>query len=246
MVMQSLWIGTQLGDLQRLSIQSFLAHGHTYHLFAYDDVGPVPDGAVVIDAATVLPRDAVFTYKHGFGAGSHSAFSNLFRYVLLHERGGWWVDLDLICLRPFDFDAPYVIATEVDNDGTTTCATCAFTCPPGAEVLQHCIDVVNAADKERLEWGQIGPQLFTTAVARFGLEQHCVPPSAFNPIDWVDYAQIAAPAGDLTRLAGSHGLHTWNQMWKQAGIHIADAPPDSLYGLLRARYARARPASGGL
>ncbi|MFN7917451.1 MAG: glycosyltransferase [Vicinamibacterales bacterium] len=244
MVMQSLWIGKPLGELQRLSIQSFLANGHPYHLFAYDDVGSVPEGAVVIDAATVLPREAIFTYQHGFGAGSHSAFSNLFRYVLLHQRGGWWVDLDLICLRPFDFDAPYVIATEVDNDGTTTCATCAFTCPPGAPVLQHCIDVVNAADKDRLEWGQIGPQLFTTAVARFGLDAHRVPSSTFNPIDWVDYAQIAAAGGDLARLAGSHALHTWNQMWKQAGIDITASPPDSLYGQLRARYGSGAPTAG--
>lgn len=244
MVMQSLWIGSPLGDLQRLSIQSFLAHGHEYHVYAYDDVGPVPAGAVLIDAATVLPRESIFTYRNGFGAGSHSAFSNLFRYALLHDRGGWWVDLDLICLRPFDFDAPYVLATEIDNDNVTSCATCAFTCPAGAEVLQYCIDVVHAVDKDRLEWGQIGPQLFTTAVDAHGLNGFRVPPATFNPINYEDFAQIAAPGGDLSRLAGSYALHVWNQMWKTAGIDPTMSAADSLYGLLRARYAAATSGAG--
>ena len=45
-------------------------------------------------------------------SGSLAAFSNLFRYKLLLERGGWWVDTDVICLRPFRVRDELVIASE--------------------------------------------------------------------------------------------------------------------------------------
>jgi len=36
-----LWIGSKLSTMQRLSICSFMAHGHDYHLFTYEDVANV-------------------------------------------------------------------------------------------------------------------------------------------------------------------------------------------------------------
>ncbi len=36
-------------------------------------------------------------------------FANFFRYKLLLEKGGWFVDSDTICMRPFDFDNEYVL-----------------------------------------------------------------------------------------------------------------------------------------
>lgn len=34
-VIQGLWVGGSLSRLEKLSIQSFLAYGHEYHLYAY-------------------------------------------------------------------------------------------------------------------------------------------------------------------------------------------------------------------
>jgi len=60
---QSLWIGERLSKIELLSIQSFLAHGHEYHLYVYADVGDVPSGVILKDAATVIPGDCIFTIK---------------------------------------------------------------------------------------------------------------------------------------------------------------------------------------
>ena len=111
-LVQSLWIGDSLPAMQRLSISSFLRNGHGYHLYSYNDIDGVPPGTTVKDAATILPRDSIFFYQTGFGKGSYSAFSNLFRYKLLLERGGWWVDTDVVCLRHLDFQQAMVFATE--------------------------------------------------------------------------------------------------------------------------------------
>ena len=35
---QSLWIGGELSPMEQLSIASFLAHGHEYHLYSYGEV----------------------------------------------------------------------------------------------------------------------------------------------------------------------------------------------------------------
>ena len=234
---QSVWIGRSLPPLQQLSIRSFLAHGHVYHLYTYGEVDGVPAGATIRDAREILPGDRIFSYQQGFGRGSYSAFSNLFRYQLLFDRGGWWVDTDLVCLRPFAFESSLVFATEHEDDGTTHCATCALRCPAGAPLLAYCIDTVRSRDTQTLQWGEIGPQLFTTAVSHHRLTAHCAAVETFNPIDYIDFASLTAPDFDLSRLAGSHAVHFWNQMWKSRGLDpLADPPTTSACGALLARY----------
>src|SRR4051794_37495980 len=101
---QGLWVGGELSAMEQICIQSFLKNGHGFHLYTYGDVRGVPDGTVRLDGSTILPASKVFQYRNGSFAG----FSNFFRYRLLLEKGGWWVDLDTVCLQPFDFEAPYV------------------------------------------------------------------------------------------------------------------------------------------
>ena len=95
--MQSLWIGNALSMMEQLSIASFLANGHEYHLYNYEDIENAPDGTVLKAADQILPESMIFKYK---AYPSYAGFSNFFRYKLLLTKGGWWVDTDLVCLRP--------------------------------------------------------------------------------------------------------------------------------------------------
>src|SRR4030095_1161151 len=81
---QSLWIGAELSNMERTSIQSFLDHGHQYHLYAYQDVANVPAGAVLKDGNEIFPASLIFQYSD---RKTYAAFSNVFRYKLLLERG---------------------------------------------------------------------------------------------------------------------------------------------------------------
>ncbi len=92
---QSLWIGSALSTMERLSLTSFVAAGHNVHLYTYDDVAGVPEGVELRDANAILPRSRIFRYAEH---DTVSGFSNFFRYKLLLERGGWWVDTDVVCL----------------------------------------------------------------------------------------------------------------------------------------------------
>src|SRR5262245_20560095 len=101
-VFRSFWHGKPLSPYQQLCLKSFVDHGHEFILYSYDRID-VPAGIEFRDAAELFPRDRVFFYSSGPGAGSVSAFSNLFRYRLLHDHGGWWTDADIVCLSR---DAP--------------------------------------------------------------------------------------------------------------------------------------------
>ena len=228
--------------MQQLAIKSFLDHGHDIHLYAYDRIDDVPPGTTLCDATTVFSRDRVFQHKQGFGKGSYSTFSNLFRYKLVLERGGWWVDTDLVCLRPFEFQAAHVFATEMEGDAVLT-ATCAFRCPSGAPFLRHCLETGLARNPDDLKWSEIGPYLFHEAIIRFGLEEHRVPPATFNPINTWEFDDILKPDFDMTRLAGSSGLHFWNQVWKHEQRDPDEqVHPESLYAQLMRRHGLNHPS----
>ncbi len=236
-VVQSFWLGARLPALQLLSLRSFLAQGHDYHLYAFEPIENVPDGVTMLDAASILPRDSVFTYQRGFGRGSSSAFSNLFRYKLLYERGGWWVDTDVVCLRPFDFDADFVFATERDPERRQTVASCVIKSPANADYLKYCLDSCGSRDKSTIEWGEIGPRLVSDAVTRFNLDRFLLPPEAFNPIDYSLFSEIQAAGFEMARLSESFAVHLWNQKWKTHCLDPNyDGAPDSLYAWLRRRY----------
>jgi len=108
----SLWIGNTLSKIELLTLHSFIAQGHVFHLWTYEKLlTKIPVGVVIEDANKILPREMVFRYnninKYGHGKGSVSGFSDIFRYKLLYDKGGWWTDMDVTCLKPLNFSVPY-------------------------------------------------------------------------------------------------------------------------------------------
>ena len=98
-IIQSLWIGNELSNIEKLCINSYIKNGHTFHLYTYDEIKNVPKECVIKDAQEILPKDDIFAYNSGLGKGSFSAFSNYFRYKLLELKGNWWTDTDIVCLK---------------------------------------------------------------------------------------------------------------------------------------------------
>src|SRR5829696_4895343 len=99
-IVQGLWFYGDLPLLQQISIASFLANGHEYHLYTYGSVGNAPPGTTFRDAGELIPESKVFQDR---GEKGYAAFADGFRYRLLLDRGGWWVDTDVVCLKFFDF-----------------------------------------------------------------------------------------------------------------------------------------------
>ena len=232
-VVQGLWIGGELSVMEQLSISSFLAHGHEYHLYTYGEVKHVPGGTVIRDGAEILPASMIFRYRV---KKSYSGFSNLFRYKLLFENGGWWVDTDVVCLRPFDFSSTYVYATERCREEVVA-TTCVIKAPAASPVMRHAFEVSDLKDPARLVWGEIGPKLMAEAVRRFSLQDYAQPSEVFCPLDPDEWHRVLAPDPSLTFGETTRAVHLWNEMWRRVDLDKdREYPSGCLYERLKARY----------
>ncbi|QNP42260.1 hypothetical protein H9L15_07720 [Sphingomonas daechungensis] len=83
-VLNTLWVGDQLGKLEQLCVLSGLAAGHPYHVYSYepDKLRGVPDGAEVRDAAEVMPRHRLLAYAE---CNSYALGANFWRYEMLRQ-----------------------------------------------------------------------------------------------------------------------------------------------------------------
>jgi hypothetical protein len=235
---QSLWIGSTLSTLEKLSIQSFMDHGHEFHLYAYQELKDLPMGAVLKDASDILPSSQIFQYRD---RKSFAAFSNIFRYKLLLERGGWWADTDVVSLRPFDHADEHVFASEtVQWRGMQTpqavVSSCLIRAPVGSPAMAAAYDGCLAKDWTTLAWGEIGPRLVGEVVDALGLQRFVQPPAAFCPVGYGEWRQLIEPQQPPLP-PQAYAVHFWNEMWRMAAQDKDDAyPPDSLYERLKRRH----------
>jgi hypothetical protein len=240
-----LWIGPRLSILERLSIASFLGNGHEVRLYTYSDVEGIPAGVVRHDGREILPAARVFTKASGIGKGSYAAFSQMFRYKLLLDHGGIWCDADVVCLRPFEFAAEYVIARErlapnvASKERSEKLNGCVLKVPPNSRVMLECYAICMDANKGELESGDVGPHLVTKRFERHGLDQYALPADAFCPLDWWKLHQLVS--GSYEPPPEAFALHFWNAAWKfQGQDKEADYPPDTIYERLKRRYGITR------
>ena len=233
-IIQGLWIGAELSLMEQLSIASFLANGHQFHLFVYSDVKNVPAGIVVRGGEEILPASAIFRYREN---GSYAGFSNLFRYELLWRYGGWWVDLDTICLRPFRFAYDYVIGSEPVAEGGSHPISGVLKTPSQSPLMQYVTQVCRGKNRETLRWGETGPKLVADAIKRFSLEEYVQASNIFCPLGWYEWDQVLDPTASVSLDTPVRAIHLWNEMWRSHGKDKgARYNPDCLYERLKAKY----------
>ncbi|HEU4387710.1 MAG TPA: glycosyltransferase [Blastocatellia bacterium] len=212
-IIKGLWIGPELSAMEQLSIRSFLANGHEYHLYVYDDVANVPPGTIIKDGNEILPASMIFQYKEH---KSYSAFSNFFRYKLLFERGGWWCDTDIVCLRPFDFTEEYVFSSESGPRGEVI-ASGVIRVPPGSQVMGYAWQICQQKDVGELRWGEVGPRLVAEAVKQLSLDRFVHSTETFCPVSYTDWQCVLDGASVPDFGDSTYAVHLWNEMWRRAG-----------------------------
>lgn len=230
---QSFWYGGTLSTMEILSISSFLRNGHTVDIYTYDNIKNLPLGANQLDANFILPKEDIFFDS----AGGISAFSDWFRYKLLYDKGGWWVDLDIICLKPFYTVDDYCFATEnfsSNHELGVTC--CVIKSPARAEFLGIMLDYIDSfAPYKDIQWGQFGPKLIHSTLQLFESSPYIMPVDAFCPVDWTDVKTLAYVQRELP--PNSFAIHMWNNLWR---INNIDKNlvyhPNSIYERLKSKY----------
>ncbi len=220
--------------MEKLSIRSYLEQDHSVHLYTYDDLDDIPPGAVRRDAREILPADQIFRYRSGFGKGSVSAFSNCFRYKLLLERGGWWTDLDSVCLRALNFDGQHVVGYQRHPCGAQSTASGLMKAPAGSAIMQFCWDISSQVDRTTVRWGQIGPALLDRALRELNVPVLRLEPSVFYPIDYWHAWELVERREVPT---DSSAIHLWNSQWRSHGLNPdAVFHPDCIYEQLKEKF----------
>lgn len=250
----SFWHGP-MGYLERMCLTSFVEHGHTVELYAYERPDNLPDGITFRDANEIIIKDRIFFYK---GDRSPAVFADLFRLELIAQDRGIWVDCDVYCVRPFsnlgDYvfgyaDAPSwrnlwnnhinnaVLGMPADSDLVRRLLT-VFTSseiPPGLPFWRHAEVVVRRALGEDLpihhmQFGASGPSPLSHFVREFGLIDKVQPKDVFYPLDWADAKTLLTPGSDIEGIVTPDTLavHIWNSALTDRHGRAALRPdPDS-------------------
>lgn len=234
----SFWHGP-LSWLERVSIASFVRHGHKVDIYSYEPEGDLPPGAEWKNAEEVVPREKLFFYK---GHGTPGAFSDLFRMNLMRKERGIWADCDVYCVRPIDDLGEYIFSWE--RPGSINGAVLRI--PSDAPLLDDLLSIFDLDNRPLLEphlplgrrlevaarrlfgdpvtpshmqYGATGPFALTHFVRRHGLIDEVLPRSVFYPVLYKDVPSLMAAGSSISDviLPDTHGVHIWRSQLTRRG-----------------------------
>lgn len=230
-IVGSLWIGNELSNMEIMSINSFLYHGYEYHLYVYDEIKNIPKGVIVKNGNTIINSSEIYHYKNG----SVSAFSNLFRFELIYQTGTIWVDMDLICLKYYDFTEKYIIVS-IPNKfyDKETIAVSLIKFPAKDPILLDAIQICKQKKYDILNgimvWG-LGPTTMDTVVNKYCLHSHVKPWYFSNSCSCDHVDSIVKPNWTTPDIKKTDNLiytlrlkniptetyfvHLWNDVWRR-------------------------------
>ena len=222
---RSFWHG-EFSPYQTLAMKSFIDYGHSYALYCYETL-PVPAGVQLRDANEIIPASRIFYYQTGSGRGSISGFSNLFRYRLLHDHGGWWVDADVVCLTDQVFEPEIFLGREEAH----AVGSAILRFPPRHPFMRELYERSEAAGPN-VSWGQTGPKLITRTLQASGLEKHVISTERSYPLSARDALHLLIPSeADRLRqvVRDASFLHLWNEIFRRAVVLKWIAPPPASF-----------------
>ena len=226
-IVRTFWHGPPLDPYRLLCLRSFVAQGHRVELFTYSEGLSLPDWIVQRNANDIWPTDRVLRYQSGAGLGNPALHANLFRLALLQRLGGWWIDADVILLRPDLPDDVYFFARE--DEPYFNNAVIKF--PPRHALLAEAIEYCRAIGETAI-WSQTGSRLLTDLVRKYDLTRYGRPGEATCPVPWFDIEALFDPGRCVEvrqRSAKSVFLHLCKQMWHRSGIPSQLAPPQGSF-----------------
>jgi len=217
LTIKGLWIGKELSPNEILCINSYLHHGHVFELFVYDNVQNIPGGVKVKDATKIIPKTEIFTFSNREHKQSFAAFADMFRFKLLFELGGWWSDMDAVCLKPYDMEQEYVFIEEKQKRANNRVCNGIIKCPVSAPIMKACYDRV-AEMRETIDsqiWTATGPILLGEMVDKYQLGEFVVPPEYFSPIGYYEIDRLFT---SFMPSPATYSIHLYNEVWSMRDI----------------------------
>ena len=165
-VVNFLWIGKELGNIELLSLDSFMLKGYECHLWSWEDILNIPTGVISKDAHEIMPP------KENI---NKAKYSDLFRYKLLYKYGGIWSDLDNICINQIP-DSEYIFAPYMGFINNNFIKT-----PKGCELL---LNIINGIEDGSIPFdsSEYTLQYLVEEINKLDLMEFAVNEDDINPI----------------------------------------------------------------
>ena len=231
------WYGSELGELEKLCIDSWIKNGYEFHLWLYDDI-EVSKDVIVENANDIVSLDQYFTYTKGHTKNTPVAFSNLFRAHLLYQLGGLYVDLDMLCIQPQNFTERFVfteqgnkllydhhLQTGHDEDYSLMAqvGTCLiYAQDKGEQIFEDWIDWIGSLKTTSVSHGGLGPDLLTKLVIEYDFQEYVLPKRFYCPKDYDVYQSglkykrfvLNYPDNRVRRpIVHTYGIHLYRSLW---------------------------------
>ncbi len=230
----ALWIGDKLPPLAKGCLMSFARLGHRVVLHSYNSFIDLPPGIEVSDAAKVLPKERIVRHAK---SGSPSLFSNYFRYALSKKVGGFWIDCDLYCIRPLEFDGNPIFAWQDQQFINGAVLRFGEVCPMRDDLTQLFENPrakfpwIRKRSRRRarlrsilyrgpyisyLPWGCTGPNAITWMAHKHDMAKLALGPSVFYPLTMAQSGRLADADFDVSETLAPESvtIHLWNELIK--------------------------------
>lgn len=243
----ALWIGQQLGEISSACLSSFVKQGHSVHLHTYSDIHDLPKGITICDASKIIKKEKIFKHKH---TGSYAVFADIFRYELLRNVNGIYVDCDVYCLKPLTIpEHGYLFGLEDDN----IINNAILSLPSNSPLLNCLTDIITHKNfipewysdkaKKRLrlrnafglskhisemKWGVTGPEALTHYVNACELGRVAQAIDVFYPVHYNRISQLLTPDLSLNDIVTGRTLavHLYNEKLRQ--VDFSTLNPNSV------------------
>lgn len=228
-VFQAFWHGCPLPLLQWACLKSFITRGQRVQLYVYDEI-EVPEGIELVRADTVLPRSEIFHFRNpSSGELDLGPFSDLFRFKLLWQKGGWYVDTDVIC-NTDDFPAcEFAWARELPELSPNAIGTSQIRFPAGdatVKLLWSECDKLKEAFTIREE---LGPRLLSRVLAELSTPvSHLGTTALFYPLRWIEAYKLWLPGCESEVVAKSRRslfINCYNSLFSYMELTKTGIPP---------------------
>lgn len=244
----TLWIGGQLSWVEQLCLKSFVDAGQKITLFHYDTIPNVPQGVICRDGREVIDTDDFIKYDK---KNSYALFADLFRLHMIHRNPGMiWIDTDVYCQRPLDYQDDYVLGYELPERNRVNNAVLGL--PADSPLLQALLDFTTdrysiapflpravrqtyAAARDagapvhvsQQPWGVWGPMMLSHYIRKQDLAGVVQPLAAFYPVTFRERTMFnrLAKRAESRITPATTGLHVWASNKRELGNNHLGLPP---------------------
>jgi mannosyltransferase OCH1-like enzyme len=229
------WDGSDLGLYEERCISSFIKHNFSVNVWSFQLL-TLPKGAELKDANQFLDIEYLYKITQGGKPKSIAAFSDLFRYKVLEENGGWWFDTDCICLKDqLEFKSLLKnknIVVGYESTNYINGAVLSFVDKSLAkESFEKSMSILQN-NNFNIKWGDIGPRLITSIIQEKKLENEIYTEDYFYPIHYKD-AMTALNVNHTidinSKTKNSYVYHCWNEILKKHNVDKRIPPPENTF-----------------